>query len=81
MLEADIAEVVGKGDEKFIFVEMGGSERFQRLIHHPSVRGDMLWLRREILGPVGEQVEVDIPAEIPLAEMAAGEHRLSTSVS
>jgi hypothetical protein len=73
VLEPDAAELVGQRDEELILVVMLGAEQLQRLVDQLLVRANRLRRRDEVGRAVGDDVQVDVRAQRPAAEMAAGE--------
>lgn len=75
MLQPDPAHLVGQREQKFISVERARPEQRDGFGHQRCVASDMVGAGVEIFGFVGDDVQRDILAEIPFAEMAPGEHR------
>ncbi len=70
-----LAHPVGQREEEFVTVEMAAAERQHGLVDQGAVGGDVLGLGFELIGPVGDDIERDVVAEIPVFEMKPGEDR------
>ena len=73
MLEPDPAELVGQGDEEIVVIEVEGAVHGVGFFDQLLERCEMLGREFELLRLVGDGVELDVVAEIPLAGVLAGE--------
>ena len=62
MLQPDPAELVGDRQQEFVMIVMLRAERLHRLVDEPLVRVDLLGRGGELVGAVGEDVQVDARA-------------------
>src|SRR3546814_17433260 len=69
------AQLVGQREQEFIAVEMADAEQRAGFVHQRGVARDMVGARLQIFRFVGDDVQGHLVAEIPFAEIFAGEHR------
>ena len=81
MFEPDPAELVGDREQEFIMVVMLRAERAGGLLDEALVRVDLFGLGGELVGAVGEDVEVDLGAQRPDLAILARRIGESTRIS